>query len=285
MTPGIEYALGAMLFFGLGDLVYKRGAAAGAQPHHFLMVQSWVFTPSVVLYAMVTGSLHFVAGSFWGALAGVFVLVGFYNFAHSLKSGSISINAPVFRLSFVLTAALAVLLLGEPLTPCKLAGLALALAAVWLLLGAPAPADAAGRRERRSSLLRVLVATVSIGAGNFIYTFGLRAGATPASLIVAQAAVVVTLATVFAGAVDRCIRPSAAALRYAPRAALLLALAFAFMVESMARAEASVVVPIAQMGFVVTALLGFLFLREPFTARKGAGLAAALAALASLAHG
>jgi drug/metabolite transporter (DMT)-like permease len=285
MTPGIEYALGAMLFFGLGDLVYKRGAAAGAQPHHFLMVQSWVFAPSVVLYAMWTDSLHFVAGSLWGALAGLFVLVGFYNFAHSLRTGSISINAPVFRLSFVLTAALAVLLLGEPLTSYKVAGIALALAAVWLLLGAPAPEDAAGRRESRSSLVRVLVATVSVGAGNFIYTFGLRAGATPASLIVAQAAVVVTLAAVFAGAVDRRIRPSRAALSYAPRAAVVLALAFAFMVEGMARAEASVVVPIAQMGFVVTALLGFLFLREPFTARKGAGLAAALAALASLAYG
>jgi len=285
MTPGIEYALGAMLFFGLGDLVYKRGAAAGAQPHHFLMVQSWVFAPSVVLYAMWTDSLHFVAGSLWGALAGLFVLVGFYNFAHSLRTGSISINAPVFRLSFVLTAALAVLLLGEPLTSYKVAGIALALAAVWLLLGAPAPEDAARRRESRSSLVRVLVATVSVGAGNFIYTFGLRAGATPASLIVAQAAVVVTLATVFAGAVDRRIRPSRAALSYAPRAAVVLALAFAFMVEGMERAEASVVVPIAQMGFVVTALLGFLFLREPFTARKGAGLAAALAALASLAYG
>jgi len=285
MTPGIEYALGAMLFFGLGDLVYKRGAAAGAQPHHFLMVQSWVFAPSVVLYAMWTDSLHFVAGSLWGALAGLFVLVGFYNFAHSLRTGSISINAPIFRLSFVLTAALAVLLLGEPLTSYKVAGIALALAAVWLLLGAPAPEDAAGRRESRSSLVRVLVATVSVGAGNFIYTFGLRAGATPASLIVAQAAVVVTLAAVFAGAVDRRIRPSRAALSYAPRAAVVLALAFAFMVEGMARAEASVVVPIAQMGFVVTALLGFLFLRERFTARKGAGLAAALAALASLAYG
>jgi uncharacterized membrane protein len=54
--------------------------------------------------------------------------------------------------------------------------------------------------------------------------------------------------------------------------------------ESLARGEASVVVPIAQMGFVVTALLGFLFLREPF-ARKGAGLVAALAALAGLASG
>ena len=64
-----------------------------------------------------------------------------------------------------------------------------------------------------------------------------------------------------------------------------VALAFTFMVESMARGEASIAVPIAQMGFVATALLGFLFLGERFTARKGFGIAVALAALASLAHG
>ena len=237
MTPGIEYALGALLFFGLGDLIYKRGAAAGAEAHQFLMVQSWVFTPSVLLYAVLTGSLHFVPGVLWGALAGLFILVGFYNFAHSLRTGSISINAPVFRLSFVLTAALAILLLGEPATPWKLAGIALALAAAWLLLGAPVPEGAAKRREDRSSLARVLVATAAVGAGNFLYTSGLRAGATPGSLIVAQAAVVVTLATVFAGIVDRRIRPSPAALRFAPRAAIVLALAFVFMVEGMARAQ------------------------------------------------
>jgi uncharacterized membrane protein len=284
MSTGLEFALGAMLFFGLGDLVYKRGAAAGAQAHHFLMVQAWVFAPSVVLYAALTGSLRFVAGSAWGALAGLFALIGFYNFAHSLKSGAISINAPIFRLSFVLTAALAIALLGEPLTPYKVAGIALALVAAWLLLGAPAPAEAA-RRETRSSLVRVLVATTAVGLGNFVYTLGLRAGATPGSLIVAQAAVVVSLATIFSAAVDRRIAPSRAALRYAPQAAIVLAAAFTFMVEAMARGQASVAVPIAQMGFVVTALLGFFFLRERFTARKGAGIAAALAALASLAHG
>ncbi len=274
MTSGIEYALGAMLLFWIGDLVYKRGAAAGAQPHHLLMVQSWVFAPTVALYGLFTGSLTFVAGTLWGGLAGLFMLIGFYNFAHSLKSGSISINAPVFRLSFVITAALAVLLLGEPLTRYKVAGIALALAAVWLLLGAPAAEDAAGRRESRSSLVRVLIATAAVGIRNFIYKYGLRAGATPASLIVAQSVVFVTLSTALVGAVDSRIRPSGAALRYAPRAAIALAFALAFMVESLARGEASVVVPIAQMGFVVTALLG-----------KGAGLVAALAALASLAYG
>src|SRR5258706_4001724 len=154
MTPGIEYALGAMLFFGLGDLVYKRGAAAGAQPHHFLMVQSWVFAPSVVLYALLTGSLHFVAGSLWGALTGLFVLVGFYNFAHSLRTGSISVNAPVFRLSFVLTAALAVTFFGEPLTPYKVAGISLALAAGLLVLRAAAPPGAARLRASPASPAR-----------------------------------------------------------------------------------------------------------------------------------
>ena len=47
MSPAIACALGALLCFGLGDLIYKQGAAAGAQPHQFLMLQSWVFTPIV----------------------------------------------------------------------------------------------------------------------------------------------------------------------------------------------------------------------------------------------
>jgi len=284
MSPGIQYALGAMLLFGVGDLIYKRGAAAGALPHQFLMLQSWVFLPTVTAYALFTGSLHFVAGALWGALAGVFVLIGFYNFAHSLRSGLVSVNAPVFRLSFVITAGLAIVLLGEPLTAFKLAGIALALAAVWLLLGAPA-ADDAARRESKSSLVRVLIATAAVGVGNVVYKYGLRAGATPASLIVAQAVVVVSCATAFVCAVDRRIRPSRPVLRYAPMAAVVLAIAFCLMVESLALGDASVVVPIAQMGFVVTSLFGFLLLREPFTARKGAGLVAAIAALVSLASG
>jgi len=280
-VKGIALASAAMLCFGLGDLVYKRGAAAGASPHQFLMLQTWLFVPSVALYAAFTGTLHFAAGSAWGAVAGLFMVVGFYNFAYSLRAGAVSLNAPVFRLSFVITAALAIALLGEPLTVAKLAGMALALAAAWLLLGGRARLTA----EARSSLVRVVIATIAVGMGTFIYTLGLRAGATPGSLVVAQAAVVSTIATVFSASVDRSVRPSPAVLRTAPAAGLVLAAAFVLMVEAMARGEASVVVPIAQMGFVVAALLGFLFLKEPFTRRRGAGILAALAALAALAHG
>ncbi len=286
MNSGIGFALGAMVFFGLGDLVYKRAAMAGVKAHHFLMVQSWGFAASVALYGAITGTLRFVTGSSWGALAGCFMFTGFYNFAKSLHGGSISINAPVFRLSFVLTAALAIALLGEPLTAWKGAGIVLALVAAWLLLGGKIESEEKRQRqESGASLLRAVVVTLAVGIGNFLYTLGLRAGATPASIILTQAAVVVSLSTVFVRLTDGRIRPSGPVISHAPRASLVLAIAFIFMVEAMRRGQASVAVPIAQMGFVVTALLGFAFLRERFTARKGVGIVAALAALASLAHG
>jgi len=283
VTPGIEYALGALLLFGLGDLVYKFAAGAGAQPHHFMMVQTWFFTLIVLAYGLVTSSLAFDAAALWGALAGLFAFTGYYNFAYSLKAGSVSAVAPVFRLSFAITAALAVLLLGEPLTARKLAGLALALAAVWLLLGAPAARSAAARRQSRSLIVRVLVATVAVAMANFIYKLGLRAGASPATVLLAQACVASSLATAFSARIDRGIRPSAVALRHAPAASVVLSFAFILLLKGLELGETSVLVPVAQMGFVVTALLGFLFLREPFTLRKGAGLGLALAALASLA--
>ena len=272
-------ALGAMLLFGIADLVYKRAAAAGAQAHQFIMVQAWVFMPSVTLYAFATGALPYRVADLWGSLAGFFSYYGFYNFARSLKEGAVSVNAPIFRLSFVVTAALAIAILGEPLTASKVAGLALALAAAWLLLGGPATAQ----QVSRASIVRVLSAAVAVGIANFAHKEGLRAGGTPASLVSAQACVVVSLATLYSALADRGIRPVGAAVRHAPLAALALAVAFILMVAAMARAQASVAVPISQMGFVVTALLGLALLGEAFSARKAAGLGAAVAAIICLA--
>ena len=282
MTHEVAYALGAMVCFGLTDFVYKRAASAGVPSHRFLMVQTWLYAPAITAYALATGALALGPAAWWGALIGAFVFTGLYQFSLSLRSGSISINAPIFRLSFTVTAALAVWLLDEPLGARKLAGLGLALAAVWLLLGA---GDIAGeaRRESRASLIQVLIATAAIGIANLLYKFGLRAGATPATLLVAQAASFLPLATGFSTLVDRAVRPSAAVWPYAAATAALFAVGFVLLVEGLASGQASVLVPIAQMGFVVTATLGFALHGERCTPRKAAGLAVALAALACLA--
>jgi drug/metabolite transporter (DMT)-like permease len=177
-----------------------------------------------------------------------------------------------------------VVLLGEPLTLRKIAGLAFALLATWLLLGAGGPAaDPAAGDARRRSLLQVAVATLAFGAANFFHTVGLRHGAVPETLAVAQAAVFMPLATIVVYRADRKLRPPPTTFGYSAIAAILLLGATIFMLRSVAEGQASVLVPITQMGFIVAALLGIFVLRERLTLRKAAGLASALAALAVLA--
>jgi drug/metabolite transporter (DMT)-like permease len=274
ISPSLYYALGAMVCYGLADLVYKRAATAGVQPHHFLMVQAWIFAPAVTAFALATGTLQLVPVAAWGALAGLCIFFGLYNFTRSLRDGAVSVNAPIFRLSFTITAALAVWILHEPLGAYKIAGLAAALISAWLLLGGGSHSGVT-----RASLRRVLLATCALGIANFCYKLGVMGGATPATMVVSQAAVFFPLATLFGYLPERKFNPPAATWRYAALAALLLAVAFMLMATSLVRGEASVLVPVTQMGFVITAAAGILLLGERTTARRLAGLAAAVGAL------
>ncbi len=277
MTPGLGFALGAMLCFGASDLIYKRAAAAGIEASQFIMLQAWVFCPGITLYAWATGTLDVHYSALWGALAGLFSLVAFTNFARSLQGGAVSTNAPIFRLNFTLTAALAILLLGETLTVTKMAALLAALFAVWLLLAAP---GAARGRPNWSALTRVLVATVALAFANLFYKIGLQQGALPETIVAAQAWAFSSTATLFVLLRDRRLRLTPSAWRYSTPAAIVLVVAFVLLIHGLAHGPASVLVPVAQMSFVFTALLGAAMFHETLDIRKRIGLAVAAGALA-----
>ncbi len=76
---------------------------------------------------------------------------------------------------------------------------------------------------------------------------------------------------------DRKLRPPPVTFKYSAPAAIMLLGATLSLLRSVAEGQASVLVPIARMGFVVAALLGIFVLREPVTVRKMIGLVAALA--------
>ena len=129
----------------------------------------------------------------------MFALIAATNFARSLQEGAVSTNAPIFRLNFMITAALAIVLLGETLTMTKLAALVGALGAVWLLLAEQ------GARQGRSnlrSLSRVLIATVAMAFANLFYKVGLQQGALPETMVAAQAWAFCSTATLFGPSVS-----------------------------------------------------------------------------------
>src|SRR3954452_17586457 len=281
MNQAFVYAIVAMVCYGVSDFIYKQAATAGIRADHFLMAQGWLFCPLVIVYALATHTLVLDPAALWGSLAGAFVFIGFFCFIRSLAIGSVSTNASIFRLNFIVTVLLVVIWLGEPLTAAKIIGLALALLATWLLLGAGAKRATVDATRR--SLLLVAIATLAFGTSNFFHTMGLRHGALPETRALAQAARVMPLATVVVYVVDRKLQPPSVTFKYSVPAAIGLLDATISLLRSVAEGQASVLVPIAQMGFVVAALLGIFVLREPVTARKLIGLATALAALGALA--
>jgi uncharacterized membrane protein len=283
VNPSIVSAFAAMVCYGVSDFVYKRAAAARIRADHFLMAQAWFFCPLVIAYAVATGNFAPVPAALWGALAGAFAFLGFYYFVRSLATGAVSTNASIFRLNFIVTAVLAIAVLGEKVTAPKLVGLAFALLATWLLVGSGGAADRADDGVRRRSLAQVAFATLAFGASNFFHTVGLRHGALPETLAVAQAAVFMPLATVVVYATDRKLAPPPLTFKFGIVSAVVLLAATIFLLRSVAHGPASVLVPIAQMGFIIAALLGIVVLGERLTLRKAIGLVAALAALAVLA--
>ncbi len=280
MTSGLGFALGAMLCFGVSDLIYKRAVSAGIKPADFLMSQAWIFCPGVTLYAWLTGTLDPRLSGLWGIAAGTFLFVALYNFTRSLQGGAVSTNAPIFRLNFTVTAALAILILDEALTATKFVALGCALVAVWLL------SREAGAERGKSdanpdawSLARVLIATLSMALTNFLYKVGLQQGVLPETIVAEQAWAFCSLATLFAIISEGRLRIPSGAWGLAALTAVALFGAFVLLMHALALGPASVLVPVAQMSFVITALVGLVLFRERLDWRKGLGLGIAAAAL------
>ena len=277
MTPGLGFALAAMLCFGAGDLLIKRSAATGSQARHFVMMQAWVFCPAMTIYAWLTGTLVVAWPMLWGTLAGLAAYIAFYNFGRSLQGGAVSTNAPIFRMNCTVTVVLAILLLGETINAAKIAALACAFGAVWLLLAEP---SATRGKPDWKSLTHVLIATLAMGLTNLFYKVGLLHGAPPETIMTGQAWLFCPLATLVTYLTDRNLRTPASAWLYAAGTAVALLFGFVLLLHGLSAGAASILVPVAQMGFVFTAIAGAVLFKETLTMRKKIGLVIAVAALA-----
>jgi drug/metabolite transporter (DMT)-like permease len=286
MSSALAFAFAALVLNGLTDFAFKQAAGGSLRGdfkmHQYIVAQSLLFWISIFLYGLVTNDLKAGPHVWLGLLAGVFMFIGFNCFAWSLHHGNVSVNGPIFRLNFLVTAALAIILLGEPPLPAKLAGLAMALVAIWLLVGA---GGAWGKvtAEARHSLWLAVLATLALGAGNTIHKVGLAWGGTPATQLVTHSFVYLSLSVIVSMRADGRLVLPRKVWGMALWGAVSGAAGFIAMMRGLTIGEASVIVPIAQMGLVVSAALGMAVIGERVTGRKLAGLAAAVAALAALA--
>ena len=267
-------ALAAAVCIGTSDFIY-RSAARAADPARWMLIQSLAFAAVVAPIAVARGTT-LGAGALYGLANGPINLLAFYCVLRALARGDALALAPVARLNFVVTAMLTVPILGEALTSRRALGLSLAVAAV-LLVGR----HYARVAEDRGALVYALAAMLASGLAGLLFKLGLAAGASPLTLVSAQGAgfVLSAACAVALGRRDGACAPLPAALA----CGVLVAGFYLALTEAFTMADAVVVAPIAQLGFVLTAILSVWLLGERLTASRLAALGLAVGAVASLA--
>ena len=197
MSLAILLAGIALLIGGLADLLYRVAQDRGIDSGVFVFWQSIIFSAILWVYAIASGDISKLDAFTWvvGLPAGALGYAGLTLFIISVKTGDVSVNAPIFRLNFVITCAGAMILLGE--------------SKKW--------------------------------------------------------------------------KPNRATRMYSPWIAILQLIWASLTLTALSFGEASIIYPIVQLRFVVTAVLGIILLHENLTKGKAIGIVLALGAVGALA--
>ncbi len=282
MNYSIILALGAMIAGALADLIYRVVQNKGIYPSTFLFYQSVTFAITIWLIAIVSGQVSSIIPSTWvfGLPIGLFSYSGIFLFVTSLREGKASVNAPIFRLSFVLTSIAAIIILHEPLTLPKVVGVIAAVIGVLSLIDTAALRSGEQTNGRRSMLI-LLAATVSFAIAGILQKEAVNQGSTTIPLIIVSTLTFLTSAFTQM-MLRRRLRPNAITIKMAPFVGLLQLSWSLLLIESLRTGDVSINFPIAQLSFVLTAILAVFFLKEKLTRGLIVGLVFASISVISL---
>ncbi len=283
MIPSyIWFALLAMSFYGVVDFTYGRAMRKGVLPGTMLCSQSAIVTPVTAIWAWWEGTYVWSKPAFLGIAAGVFVFIGLWAFMKSLKLGETSVSTPIYRISFVITALIAIVFLGEPMTIRKGTGFLLAGASIFFISDFHF-GDAA--RGSGKSIFWAVTAMCAVGVLNIVYKLGVSNGVSPVMMLHSQAVFFITIAYIYARFTQGGPRFSRVGWAHASVTAVCFTGGIVAFMTALQSGDASVVAPIAQLSFAVSVLMATWWLNERFTARKLMGLAFAIGTIAAFSAG
>ena len=199
----------------------------------------------------------------------------------ALQRGDLSLVFPVMRgAAPLLTAAAAFLFLRETLPPVALAGLAVATAAVFVF-AAPPRGTLLRHHPDRAVLAWALATAVGIALYNVADARGVRGAPEPFTYIVWIFILDAICITLTASLIRRreLVRAIASKWRFGVAAGMLSILSYGSAVYAFSLMETARVSALRETSVVFAALLGAVFLKEGFGARR---IAAALALAAGL---
>jgi drug/metabolite transporter (DMT)-like permease len=169
---GLFFAVLAIVGWGVGDFLIQRSVRKLGDWEALFFITLFA---TVVLLPFVYSDIAQLSSSEWLVLTGTSILIlvaALFDF-EALRVGKISIIEPVYAMEVPVTIALTTLLIREMLSPTQLTLIAVLLLGVFLISN-----KHLGRihvRTLERGVLAAVVATVGMGASNFLFGFASRA--------------------------------------------------------------------------------------------------------------
>ncbi|HBL76693.1 MAG: hypothetical protein A2W90_23715 [Bacteroidetes bacterium GWF2_42_66] len=261
-----------MFFAGATDTLLKKQAMSNHSQGQFMVVAGFVWSSVFIISALFQGQ-YLPSGETikWALTIGVLSALANYMLIYSMRKLEAGVASTIYRLNLAIAAIIAFIFLAETINFLKISGLVLACIAVFCF----------AQHQRKivtkgvwPMLLLVLIASFLRAVYGISYKIALGDGVQYLWFLSGPGLGWVILGTLTSFRSNGVKIPGEIIFRGAASGVLLSGLVF-FFAKALKFGQASVIIPVSQMSFVVTALLAWLFLGEKFSARKilGMGLA------------
>jgi len=278
----ITFAVLSLVFGGLNEIVFKRYSAR--ERSRGMMISGVGLVWSLLLYADVSlrgDHIDFSNGAgLYGLSAGIVVAAANILLLESLRHMEVSLGSTIYRLNTIVVVFLSVILLGETITFIKFAGVACGVIAVLLLYRHHHNTGQTG--TLKLGLTLVIIGALLRAAYGVITKAGLSQGADADALMLIAALSWIVSGFLYAFFIEHRYAITRKKIGYALLSGCLVYGIVKSLLTALSYGEASVVITVANLSFLMALLVALILKMEKLSARKVAAMGFAVGAIALL---
>lgn len=278
----VGFALLSFLFAGVNDVVFKRYVVGDRSRGMLVLGIGVVWTALQLAVFGLRGEPLRLDGATlgFGLAAGALLVASNLLLLESLAHVDLSLGSTLYRLNTLGVVVLSYVFLDERIGANKGAGIALGVGAVLLLSHRPARH---ARSARDALFLAAVIAAALLRAAYGVTTRkAMLEAVRPAPLLLVVSSCWIAGGAAYAALRERRLRLTREKAAYAAASGTLVFVIVYCLLLAVERGEASVVIPIANMSFVIALAVSLLTGMERLTPRKLLAVGAAVAAIALL---
>ncbi|WP_417228181.1 EamA family transporter [Amphritea sp.] len=278
MTSGVFFALLSLLAAGFSDVVFKKYCGKERSRGMYICGIGIIWTMLQLTMFVVNDQAIILneATLYYGIAAGIAVALANILLLESLTHLDVSLGSTIYRLNTIGVVVFSFIFLSESLGWMKGAGVLCGVIGVLILYkrNKHVSLDEAASMARVFLVVAMLAAIVRASYG-VISKAGISEGAQPATMMLISSICWIIGGFLYALIREKRVRISLDKLRYSALSGVLIFMIVNFLIAALERGEASVLVPIANMSFIVAMAVSVMMKMEHITKRKLAAVGCA----------